>query len=398
MVGNMARVQNGRRREGPGPGAGGSRAGRAKRERYYRQYDYMLLFMTIAIALFGILMIYSASSYTASTSRFGNPYRFVSQQMKGLILGVAGMLVVSNFDYRELYLGKINWVYLFYGLCLAMQVAVLIPGVGIEHNGARRWLKLGVEFQPSEFTKIGVILFVAYAVYRSRRSLDHFGGFLKLMVYIAPAIVLIAAENLSTAIIVTVIAVGMCFVASKKKQYFILCGIAAFGLAAAYAMIGGGFRAGRITSWLDIENSPGGFQILQGLYAIASGGITGSGLGESMQKLGYIPEAYNDMIFAVICEELGIVGAVMVMAAFLVLLWRIVMISCNAPDIFGSMICAGSMIHIAIQVLFNIAVVTNTIPSTGVPLPLISYGGTACAIMMLELGLVLGVSHQIKLK
>ncbi len=394
MVSNMARVQNGGRREKPG----GSRSGSAKRERYYRQYDYMLLFMTIAIALFGILMIYSASSYTASTSRFGNPYRFVSQQMKGLIIGVAGMLFVSNFDYRELYLGKINWVYLFYGLCLAMQVAVLIPGIGIEHNGARRWLKLGVEFQPSEFTKIGVILFVAYAVYRSRRTLDQFGGFLKLMVYIAPAIVLIAAENLSTAIIVTVIAVGMCFVASKKKQYFILCGIAAFGLAAAYAMIGGGFRAGRITSWLDIENSPGGFQILQGLYAIASGGITGSGLGESMQKLGYIPEAYNDMIFAVICEELGIVGAVMVMAAFLVLLWRIVMIACNAPDIFGSMLCAGSMIHIAIQVLFNIAVVTNTIPSTGVPLPLISYGGTACAIMMLELGLVLGVSRQIKLK
>ncbi len=394
MVSNMARVQNGGRREKPG----GSRSGSAKRERYYRQYDYMLLFMTIAIALFGILMIYSASSYTASTSRFGNPYRFVSQQMKGLIIGVAGMLFVSNFDYRELYLGKINWVYLFYGLCLAMQVAVLIPGIGIEHNGARRWLKLGVEFQPSEFTKIGVILFVAYAVYRSRRTLDQFGGFLKLMVYIAPAIVLIAAENLSTAIIVTVIAVGMCFVASKKKQYFILCGIAAFGLAASYAMIGGGFRAGRITSWLDIENSPGGFQILQGLYAIASGGITGSGLGESMQKLGYIPEAYNDMIFAVICEELGIVGAVMVMAAFLVLLWRIVMIACNAPDIFGSMLCAGSMIHIAIQVLFNIAVVTNTIPSTGVPLPLISYGGTACAIMMLELGLVLGVSRQIKLK
>ena len=174
--------------------------------------------------------------------------------------------------------------------------------------------------------------------------------------------------------------------------------LAGFGLAAAYAMIGGGFRAGRITSWLDIENSEGGYQILQGLYAIASGGITGSGLGQSMQKLGYIPEAYNDMIFAVICEELGIVGAVLVMGAFLVLLWRIVMIACNAPDIFGSMICVGSMIHIAIQVLFNIAVVTNTIPSTGVPLPLISYGGTACAIMMLELGLVLGVSRQIKLK
>ena len=371
---------------------------RQKREHYYYQFDYMLLFMTVAIALFGILMIYSASSYTASTSRFGNTYRFVSRQAVGMAGGVVCMLLMARIDYRELYLKKINLVYVFYAVCLILQTIVLIPGIGIEHNGARRWLKIGMEFQPSEFTKIGVIMFVAYAVYRSRKRLDTFKGFLKVMMYIAPAILLIAKENLSTAIIVTVIAVGMCFVASKRKLYFIVCGLAGFGLAAAYAMIGGGFRAGRITSWLDIENSPGGFQILQGLYAIASGGITGSGLGESMQKLGYIPEAYNDMIFAVICEELGIVGAVLVMIAFLVLLWRIVIIACNAPDIFGSMICVGVMIHIAIQVLFNIAVVTNTIPSTGVPLPLISYGGTACLIMMMEFGLVLSVSARIKRK
>ena len=371
---------------------------RQKREHYYYQSDYMLLFMTVAIALFGILMIYSASSYTASTSRFGNTYRFVSRQAVGMAGGVVCMLLMARIDYRELYLKKINLVYVFYAVCLILQTIVLIPGIGIEHNGARRWLKIGMEFQPSEFTKIGVIMFVAYAVYRSRKRLDTFKGFLKVMMYIAPAILLIAKENLSTAIIVTVIAVGMCFVASKRKRYFIVCGLAGFGLAAAYAMIGGGFRAGRITSWLDIENSPGGFQILQGLYAIASGGITGSGLGESMQKLGYSPEAYNDMIFAVICEELGIVGAVLVMIAFLVLLWRIVIIACNAPDIFGSMICVGVMIHIAIQVLFNIAVVTNTIPSTGVPLPLISYGGTACLIMMMEFGLVLSVSARIKRK
>lgn len=371
---------------------------RQKREHYYYQFDYMLLFMTVAIALFGILMIYSASSYTASTSRFSNPYRFVSRQAVGMAGGVVCMLLMARIDYRELYLKKINLVYVFYVVCLILQTIVLIPGIGIEHNGARRWLNIGMEFQPSEFTKIGVIMFVAYAVYLSRKRLDTFKGFLKVMMYIAPAILLIAKENLSTAIIVTVIAVGMCFVASKRKRYFVVCGLAGFGLAAAYAMIGGSFRAGRITSWLDIENSPGGFQILQGLYAIASGGITGSGLGESMQKLGYIPEAYNDMIFAVICEELGIVGAVLVMIAFLVLLWRIVIIACNAPDIFGSMICVGVMIHIAIQVLFNIAVVTNTIPSTGVPLPLISYGGTACLIMMMEFGLVLSVSARIKRK
>lgn len=142
MESDMARVQNGRREQ---TSRRNSTAGeRKKRERYYRQYDYMLLFMTVAIALFGILMIYSASSYTASTSRFGDPFRFVSQQLRGLILGVAAMLIISNLDYRELYLGKINWIYIFYGLCIAMQVAVLIPGIGIEHNGARRWLKIGV--------------------------------------------------------------------------------------------------------------------------------------------------------------------------------------------------------------------------------------------------------------
>lgn len=382
--------------------SGGSRSGRAagkSREKFYRQYDYLLLFITIAIAFFGVLMIYSASSYTASTSRFDDPFRFVSQQLKGLIAGIAAMLIVSMFDYRVLYLKKVNLIYLFYAFCLVLQTLVLIPGIGIKHNGARRWIRvMGLEFQPSEFTKIGVILLVAYAVYLSRKTLDTFKGFCKIMVYVLIPVVLIGKENLSTAIIVAVIGVGMCFVASKRFNYFLYSGLALVALATAYAMIGGGFRAGRISAWQNIETDPKGFQILQGLYAIASGGITGSGLGESMQKLGYIPEAYNDMIFAVICEELGIVGAVLVMIAFLILLWRIVMIACNAPDIFGCMVCVGSLIHIAVQVLFNIAVVTNTIPSTGVPLPLISYGGTACAIMMLELGLVLGVSKQIKLK
>lgn len=391
-----------RRRAAGGSGKRTQTSGR-RFEKFYTQYDFMLLFMTVAIALFGVLMIYSASSYTASTSRFNNPYRFVTQQLLGLALGIVAMLVVSNGEFQLLIakvpLFHINLVQLAYIGALVLQTIVLIPGIGREHNGARRWLGVGsAEFQPSEISKIAVILFISYAVYKSRSSLDSFGGFCKIMVYIAPFIVLIAAQNLSTAIIVAGIAVGMCFVASKKKSYFFWCAMALFGLAAAYALLGDGFRAGRVEAWLDVENSEKGYQILQGLYAIASGGLFGSGLGESMQKLGYIPEAYNDMIFAVICEELGVVGAVLVMLAFLVLLWRIVMIACNAPDIFGSMICIGVMIHIAIQVILNIAVVTNSIPSTGVPLPLISYGGTSAAIMMAELGLVLSVSRQVKLK
>ncbi len=375
----------------------------AKREKFYYQYDFLLLFITIAIALFGVLMIYSTSSYTAYV-KFDNPYRFVRQQLLGLVIGVAAMLLVSKIDYQVFIQGlgrlKINLIHILYWAAVIMQTIVLIPGIGIEANGARRWLKLGpVQFQPSEISKIAVIMFLAYAVYKSRRSLDSFLGFLRVAAYAGVLIVLVAAQNLSTAIIIAGITVGMCFVASKKKGYFLACGLALGGLSAAYIFLGAGFRASRITAWRDLENSgDAGMQILQGLYAIASGGIFGSGLGQSMQKLGYIPEAYNDMIFAVICEELGVVGAAMVMIAFLLLLWRIVLIACNAPDIFGSMLCIGVMIHIAVQVVLNIAVVTNTIPSTGVPLPFISYGGTASAIMMAEMGLVLGVSRQVKIK
>ncbi len=372
-------------------------------EKFHTQYDFMLLFMTIAIALFGVLMIYSASSFTASTSRFNDPYRFVTQQLIGLAMGVVAMILISTRDYQILLVRfrgiNMNLAQIFYLVALLLQGAVLVPSIGVEHNGARRWLDVGVtEIQPSEITKIAVILFVSYAVYQSRRALDSWKGFVRVMVYISLAIGLIAIENMSTAIIVGVIAVGMCFVASKRWNYFFATLGIVFVLAVAYLFLGESFRMGRVFAWLDVENDPMGYQVLQGLYAIASGGIFGSGLGESMQKLGYIPEAYNDMIFAVICEELGIVGAVLVMLAFLVLLWRIVIIACNAPDIFGSMICIGVLIHIAVQVILNIAVVTGTVPSTGVPLPLISYGGTAAAIMMAEMGLVLSVSNQVKLK
>ena len=373
------------------------------REKFFYQYDYLLLFITIAIALFGVLMIYSTSSYTAYI-KFDNPYRFVKQQLLGLILGVIAMLLVSQIDY-QVFIQKfgrtrITLVYLLYLAAVVMQSIVLIPGIGQEANGARRWLKVGpVQFQPSEISKIAVIMFLAYAVYKRRKTLDSFTGFLRVILYPGILVILVAVENLSTAIIIAGISVGMCFVASKKKQYFIVCALAMAALVVLYIFLGAGFRATRVTAWRNLENSgDAGMQILQGLYAIASGGIFGSGLGQSMQKLGYIPEAYNDMIFAVICEELGVVGAVLVMVAFLVLLWRIVLIACNAPDIFGSMLCIGVMIHIAIQVVLNIAVVTNSIPSTGVPLPFISYGGTASAIMMAEMGLVLGVSRQVKLK
>lgn len=376
--------------------------GRQKKSvKSFTQYDYMLLFMTTGIALFGVLMIYSAGYYTASV--FNSPFRFVKSQLSGLGIGFILMFAISKLDY-QLFIQKItgkkyslSMSHIAYLTALALQVAVLF--IGEEYNGAKRWIKIGpVQFQPSEISKIAAILFISYAVYKNRKALDSFLGFLSVMAYMMPLIVLIAKENLSSAIIVGGISIGMCFVASNKKGYFVTCAVALVGVIVLYIAFGDPFRMERVQIWLNVETHPKAHQIKQGLYAVASGGLFGKGLGQSMQKLGFIPEAYNDMIFAVICEELGIVGAALVILAFLVLFWRIVVIACHAPDIFGTMLCVGVMVQLAIQVVINVAVVTNSIPSTGIPLPFISYGGTSEVIIMAEMGLVLGVSRQIKQK
>lgn len=369
------------------------------RIKYVRQYDYALLLLTIGLALFGMIMIYSAGYYTASLDN--NPYKYVKSQLYSLVIGVVIMLVVSNFDYQVLkqkrFLRKYSLIHAVYILALIMQTAVLF--VGQEINGSKRWLKLGpLQFQPSEISKIATIVLIAYAVYNKRKDFDKLAGFVRIFCYIFPLFVLIGIENLSSALIIFAIAFGMCFVASKKKMYFVVFGLVAIVGVGLFILLGQGYRMGRIEIWLDVENEPLAFQIRQGLYAIASGGFFGKGLGESMQKLGFIPEAYNDMIFSVICEELGIVGASVLLIAFLALFWRIVIIACHAPDLFGTMLAAGVMIQLAVQVILNVAVVTNSIPSTGVPMPLISYGGTSAIIIMAEIGIVLGISRQVKQK
>ena len=215
------------------------------------------------------------------------------------------------------------------------------------------------------------------------------------MILMLPLVGFIVIENLSTAIVIVGIIVAICFVASRKKWYYAVVGGA--GVAAIAAFIGlVSFRATRFRVWLNVETEPLGYQILQGLYAIASGGIFGVGLGKSMQKLGFIPESHNDMIFSVICEELGLFGAVLLILVFVLVIWRLFIIAISSPDLFGGLICVGVLAHIAIQVIINIAVVTNSIPSTGIPLPFISYGGTSVAILLAEMGIALGVSNQIK--
>lgn len=373
-----------------------------KKKKLNTYYDYSLLVLTIFIVLFGVVMIYSASFYSASTSIDTNydPLFFVKSQTRGIILGVVAMLMISKIDYRWFIAKKLPVIHLNLAQCayvgaLILQVAVLF--IGIESHGAKRWMRLGpIQFQPSELSKIAAILMVSYMIYLAPRAVNNLKGLLKIVIFMAPIIVLIAKENLSAAIIVSAIVAGICFVASRKKWYFILLlGVAALAVV-LFLNFGDSFRMERIEVWRDLEGHEKGYQILQGLYAIASGGLFGTGLGQSMQKLGFIPESQNDMIFSIICEELGLVGAGVVVFMFVLLLWRILIVANSAPDLFGGLICTGVMVQIAVQVILNIAVVSNFIPSTGIALPFISCGGTSVSILLAEMGLVLSVSNQIR--
>lgn len=372
--------------------------GEAGQKKMHSYYDYSLLFLIIFLVCFGLVMIYSTSSYNAQRL-YDRPTFYLEKQAVFAGIGILVMLFVSKIDYH-LYITKlpvirVRPIILLYMLCMSLQVYVLI--FGSVTKGSKRWIDLGGlgRFQPSELTKILVILFTAYIVNLAPKKLDKFTGFLRVSAFIMPLIGLIVIENLSTAIIVTVMLVSICFVASRKKAYYVITGTLLAGIGSVFIFFVS-YRSDRIYAWTHVETADKGYQILQGLYAIASGGIFGKGLGQSMQKLGFIPESHNDMIFAVICEELGLFGAIALIGLFLLLIWRIFIIAINATDLYGGLIATGVLAHIAIQVLINIAVVTNSIPSTGNTLPFISYGGSSVMVLLFEMGIVLSVSNQIK--
>ena len=388
-------VKSGKPAKSGKPGQPGQSSGMPERDVFS---DYTMIFVVMFLLVIGLVALYSTSSYEAALDYNGDSFYYLKRQLIFSVMGLVAMLLISRIPvtfYRPI----ATYIYAF-----SVLLVLLIVPFGYESNGAKRWINLGFfNIQPAEVSKIAVILMTAAIIYDfGAKGLDNIKAMVRVLLPAAFQCVLIylITSNLSSAIIIFAIAFFMYFVACKSvKPFVVLTGvIAALAGVFLYLTVSGkleGFRSDRILAWLNPEaySSTTSFQTLQALYAIGSGGLFGKGLGQSVQKLGYLPEAQNDMIFSIICEEMGIFGAVGIILLFLFLIWRLVVIASNCKNLYSAIIVVGVTAHIAVQVVLNIAVVTNTIPNTGVSLPFISYGGSAIVLLLTELGVVLSVAR-----
>lgn len=360
-------------------------------------FDISLLISIVFLVGFGLLMVYSTSSYNAMR-KYGDPGYYFKKQLVAFILGFGLMLFTILLDYRIL-----KNFYIFILLASLFTMALVRTSIGLDVNGAKRWIKVGpISIQPSEIVKIAVIIFLATILSRNARRLSDLMSYGFLLVIIGGICLYVKqiSNNLSAALIIAGISFFMIMVAAPKKTTALtaLVVIVGAGMLVLLLSTSKSFRGDRFAVWHNPEkySREGGYQVLQGLYAIGSGGFFGKGLGHSVQKQGFVPEPQNDMVFTIICEELGLFGGVAVIILFIFMLHRFYIIARNADDLFGSLLVIGVMAHIAIQVILNIAVATNTIPNTGVTLPFLSYGGTSVVFLMIEMGMVLSVSRRIR--
>lgn len=355
--------------------------------------DFTLLITVFILLGLGIITVLSASSPTA-LAETGNSYKYLIKQMEAAIIGIFLMFVASKIDYK-LWQKNYKIIYFF---CMLLLLAVCV--LGREAGGAKRWLDMGfLSFQPSEVAKVGIIIFYSAWLTKNKEKLKSFKfGFIYPLAWLLIPIffVLILQNHFSATLVICMLAAILMILAGCKIRYFIFVGmpLAVLGVL-AIIVAGQGFRMQRVLTffdpWQDIKGN--GWQIVQSLYAIGSGGLFGVGLGESKQKYLYIPEPHNDFIFAVLAEELGFIGCAIVIILFAILIWRGITIAMKAPDMFGSLLAAGITSMIAIQVLVNIAVVTASMPVTGMALPFFSYGGTALIITLTSIGILLSVSR-----
>ncbi len=379
---------------------------RRRREDSPQDHDYSLLFIILFLLAFGLVMLYSTSSYEAamsSSTNYDGAYYF-KRQLLFTVIGLAVMYVTSRINYR-IWRNFSLVVYLF-----SLMLVVLIIPFGTEAGGAKRWLYFGpISVQPSEVVKIATVMLVAAFLTKKGAAIDETKNVIKLLAIagVPAGMLLVITRNLSSAFIVCFITAAMYFVCSRRKKRFVAVIVGGAAIVALLIFLVkeypdffySNYRFRRIMAWLDPEAYADdlAFQTVQALYAIGSGGVFGKGLGQSMQKLGYLPEAQNDMIFSIVCEELGIFGAACIMSMFLLLIWRFMNIAVNTQDRFGMLLVIGVMSHIAVQVLLNIGVVTNSIPNTGVTLPFVSYGGSAAVMLLFEVGMVLSVERRSRL-
>ena len=366
-------------------------------------YDYNLLAIVILLICFGLIMLYSTSAYEAQMKFHGDDMYYFRRQALISVGAIAVAIFISKWDYHLM----IPFAGTLYLISVVLMAMVRFTPFGVEAYGSRRWLKLGIQFQPAEIAKIAIIIYMPILVIKMGKQVKQLRAVIWLLIFgmIQAGAAFVFTDNLSTGMIIGGIAVVMIFIAHPKTKPFVVLALGTSVVAGSVIAYMGmtmttsdNFRIRRILSWLHPEAnmSSGGYQVLQGLYAIGSGGFFGKGLGNSAQKM-IIPEVQNDMILSAICEELGVFGVIMILVIFGLLLYRLLFIAQNAPDVYGYMIVTGIFAHIALQVILNVAVVTNVIPNTGITLPFISYGGTSVLFLMAEMGIALGVSRKIKI-
>lgn len=353
--------------------------------------DFTLLITILLLLSIGLIMVLSASSPSA-LSTTDSSYTYFYKQAIFAVAGLFMMWVISNIDYRFYQ----KYYKLAYIIAFLSLLAVLFIGKTI--NGAKRWIYLTetLSFQPSEFVKLLMIIFYAGILVKNRDELNKYGkGFLKHIIMLAPIILLLILQpHFSASIVIIGIVSIMMIIAGCKFWHFLSTG-AVIGIPGIIVLIlTSAYRLERVVTFLDPwkDATDSGWQVIQSLYAIGSGGLFGAGLGESKQKYLYIPEPHNDFIFSILGEELGFIGCAIVIILFAIFIWRGILIAMKSPDMFGSLIAVGITIQVAIQVIINIAVVTSSMPATGMPLPFFSYGGTSLFILLCEMGILLNIS------
>ncbi len=354
--------------------------------------DTALLSVTIVLVVFGLIMMFSAS-YANALYMFGDSFHYIKKQVLYAALGVAAMLVISRINYRILH--KFAWPLMAVSYIL-LVLTLFMPPI----NNARRWIVIGSStFQPSEIVKFAVIvLFAHFVAVKPEKMKDFKYGFLQpLLVLGAIAAVMLNQTHLSGTILICLVGVVMMFIGGTKPKWFALTALTAVPAGVAFVFLADkmDYAMERIEMWQNpfLDRTGAGHQTIQSLLAIGSGGLMGLGLGNSRQKHLYVPEPQNDFIFSIICEELGFIGALFVIALFIIFVYRGFSVAVHARDKFGAMLAIGITVQIGLQAMLNIAVVSNTVPNTGISLPFFSQGGTSLAMLLAQVGVLLSVSR-----